>query len=832
MKNNFLTLSRFSSRLVATLVILLIQLPIVSPALDLGRSIEPTAFNPVSQSHFSSAAGPLTVFSNATGMTIADATAGGPGVSSLYPSPITVSALAGTISDINVTINGLTAPRPRDLDLLLVGPTGIKFVLFGDAGGTGAACAVAGINITIDDGAATQIPEGLSCPPVLTTASYRPANYTGTIEPDAFPAPAPGSPYNQPTPTGSATLSVFNATNPNGTWNLYVVDDALGGGTSTISGGWSIDITTVGGIDPTTTTITSNLNPALTTQPITFTSTTINNTTALPVAAGTVTFTNNSVNITGCINVAVNASGQAACTATLAEGTRIIAANYSGTATLGASNGSLSEVVNSPTVPTGAQFCNNGGMTIVDASTSAPVYPSTVSVSGLFGTIASMTTQINGFTSPRPANIDFLLVGSNNVGFTFMSDIGDSVTAASNLNFIFSDAGATQPPQAALSSGTFRPTDYDPPADPDTFPAPAPGGFSAPAPAGAATFGSLYNASNPNGNWRLYAVDDGVGGGNSTITGWCVSFAVTPFTTTTSVSSSANPSVFGQPVTFTATVSSAGGTPSGNVQFFDGVNPIGGSIALDGSGQAALTISSLSVGNHTITAQYGGVSLGPGGGGYAASTGSLVGNPQVVNKAGTTIVLGPNINPTPTGQPVIFTATVSPVAPGAGTRTGTVTFFRNGSPVCTNPVNASGQSACVMIFTIAGNYDITATYNGDGNFLASTTASPVVEMAIGPTAANANISGRVLDESGRGISGARVSVLNQVGEIRWAITNPFGYYRFFDVPSGETYLISVTHKRYVFESRSVSVLDDLTEFNFTPIPQSRQTGTQSSRHSP
>jgi hypothetical protein len=60
-------------------------------------------------------------------------------------------------------------------------------------------------------------------------------------------------------------------------------------------------------------------------------------------------------------------------------------------------------------------------------------------------------------------------------------------------------------------------------------------------------------------------------------------------------------------VTFTATVSTAGlGTPSGNVQFFDGANPIGGTIALNASGQAQVTTSALTVGSHTITAQYAG----------------------------------------------------------------------------------------------------------------------------------------------------------------------------------------------------------------------------------
>lgn len=77
-------------------------------------------------------------------------------------------------------------------------------------------------------------------------------------------------------------------------------------------------------------------------------------------------------------------------------------------------------------------------------------------------------------------------------------------------------------------------------------------------------------------------------------------------TTTTALVSSLNPSIFGQSVTFTATVTpTSGGPPTGNVTFYDLVTSIG-TIALDGAnpGHAALNTSSLSVGPHNITATY------------------------------------------------------------------------------------------------------------------------------------------------------------------------------------------------------------------------------------
>src|SRR5213075_1895603 len=80
--------------------------------------------------------------------------------------------------------------------------------------------------------------------------------------------------------------------------------------------------------------------------------------------------------------------------------------------------------------------------------------------------------------------------------------------------------------------------------------------------------------------------------------------------TTTAVSSSLNPSAFTQKVTFTATVSSAGGTPTGMVSFKDNGSAINcsnvGGQTLDASGVATCHSSSLTAGTHTITADYNG----------------------------------------------------------------------------------------------------------------------------------------------------------------------------------------------------------------------------------
>jgi len=137
------------------------------------------------------------------------------------------------------------------------------------------------------------------------------------------------------------------------------------------------------------------------------------------------------------------------------------------------------------------------------------------------------------------------------------------------------------------------------------------------------------------------------------------------FATTTTVSSSANPSVFSQPVTFTAAVTSSGGVPTGTVTFKDGSTTLGTS-ALDGAGHATLSTSTLTAASHSITATYNGSSS------FNPSTSSALS--QVVNKDGTTSAVTSSLNPSRKNQNVTFTATVTANSPGTAVPTGSVTF--------------------------------------------------------------------------------------------------------------------------------------------------------------
>jgi subtilisin-like proprotein convertase family protein len=182
-----------------------------------------------------------TTFSNTGTITINDGSdrcfsaqpATTPGQASAYPSTISVSGLTGTVTDVNVTLTGLSHTFPDDVDVLLVGPSGQTVLLMSDTGGH---FSLSGVNLTFDDAATAS----LSDDGQIVSGTYKPTQGTTLATefcavPTSFPSPAPASPY------GSA-LSAFNGTNPNGTWSLYVIDDSFGD-IGSISGGWSLDIT-------------------------------------------------------------------------------------------------------------------------------------------------------------------------------------------------------------------------------------------------------------------------------------------------------------------------------------------------------------------------------------------------------------------------------------------------------------------------------------------------------------------------------------------------------------------------------------------------------------
>jgi hypothetical protein len=198
--------------------------------------------------------------------------------------------------------------------------------------------------------------------------------------------------------------------------------------------------------------------------------------------------------------------------------------------------------------------------------------------------------------------------------------------------------------------------------------------------------------------------------------------------TSTTVATSGSPSVAGNPVTFTATVSPTDG--GGTVSFYlDGSSTaLCSDVALSlvsRSYEATCTTSTLAIGAHTMEAVYTGDTTG-----YLGSSGSV--DQSVQGTTTTVTVAAPNPSVYP--APVTFTATVSPTDGG-----GTVSFYLDGSStalcsdVALSLVSSSYQAACTdsSPYPLAGPHSIEAKYSGDTDYLPSFDSVPfTVNLAL------------------------------------------------------------------------------------------------------
>ena len=272
---------------------------------------------------------------------------------------------------------------------------------------------------------------------------------------------------------------------------------------------------------------------------------------------------------------------------------------------------------------------------------------------------------------------------------------------------------------------------------------------------GAATAGINYTATSGVFNWSIGnsggqtisipILDDGlaeadktfyvtlseVNGGSSLGSDSVATITIVNDHTSTDLTSSANPAVFGQSVILTAAVSpgpSAVAAPTGTVTFYDDTTELGtGTLADDGHGNqvASLDVSALSLGSHTIVADYGGD------GNFTASS-TVTGLSQEVDQADTCTLASSAPNPSTYSEDVMFTATVTASSPGAGTPTGTVTFYDGATELGTGTLTDYGFGNNVATLDLAtlpsGSHTITASYGGDSNFINSTSTGVSQEV--------------------------------------------------------------------------------------------------------
>jgi pimeloyl-ACP methyl ester carboxylesterase len=96
------------------------------------------------------------------------------------------------------------------------------------------------------------------------------------------------------------------------------------------------------------------------------------------------------------------------------------------------------------------------------------------------------------------------------------------------------------------------------------------------------------------------------------------------------------------------------------------------------------------------------------------------------------------------------------------------------------------------------------------------TGISTLNVPLSPTAADADVSGRILNQQNRGISRATVTIISTDGTYsKNVMTNQFGYFRFTDIPAGNDYIISINHKSYTFNSQVLSIQDNIADLIFT-----------------
>jgi hypothetical protein len=96
--------------------------------------------------------------------------------------------------------------------------------------------------------------------------------------------------------------------------------------------------------------------------------------------------------------------------------------------------------------------------------------------------------------------------------------------------------------------------------------------------------------------------------------------------------------------------------------------------------------------------------------------------------------------------------------------------------------------------------------------------------ALAPTAATVSISGRILTADGNGLRNARVTLTDMSGNARTVLSGKLGNFRFTDVQAGETYIVSVASRRYIFQPQVVTPTEDITELSFSGFSQSSGEG--------
>jgi hypothetical protein len=479
-----------------------------------------------------------------------------------------------------------------------------------------------------------------------------------------------------------------------------------------------------------TTTVTSSLNPSTVGKQVTFTATVSS---SLGMPRGTVTFMDGSTQLGQPVTLAIKTgSAQLANVTSLNQGTHSITAVFSGAAGFATSTSpAVSQIVNIA-APANVSLTSSSASGVYGTSLLGQSVAFTSIVAATKGTPTGSVTFMDGTSTLQNVNLtstpsgnaqanystSALTVGVHNITAVYSGDstygsgtsevwpqtvnIASSFSGLSNINVplgtqtvnvtgTLSGAGPTYP------DGTVNVLVQIGGANGFAIPSTTNGSFSIPV--------NISNLSaGPTSILVAYQGDSRLFNTRSQSTTLTIQYP-----TTTLISTSANPSVYGQPLTLYTTVKSSNGSPTGSVFFYDGTTSLG-SVVLS-AGNALLPNIVLSAGPHSITGAYDGGNTN-----YTKSTSAVI--TQNVSQA-TPIFSGLNSAPSITQGTTSVTLSGT-IAAGSVYPTGTVTVMINGQPGQGN-IGSNGAFTVTVnnlsSLTASGSpYPITYSYTGTGNF--------------------------------------------------------------------------------------------------------------------
>ena len=510
----------------------------------------------------------------------------------------------------------------------------------------------------------------------------------------------------------------------------------------------------------TTTTLASSANPSVSGQTVTYTATV-----SPSPDGGTVAFSDNGSPIGNCATQAVF-GGQATCAVTypgVASSPHSIVATYSGDTNFATSkSATLSQTVNAAATSTHLTSSAdpagvNQSVTLTAAV--AAVSPGSGTPSGTVD-FQDGGSSITGCASQTLTNgtatcaTSFTSTGSQSLTAVYTPGTSDFTTSTSStLNLAVNPATTTSlqtsgTPSVYGEHVTFTATvtvvspGTGVPDGTVTFSYPSGSGVVTICSDDALTAGTSSSTATcqtgglPVGTENVTAAYSGSSSYGASTSSAVAQTVTKADTTTTVTGGTPDPAVFGQPVTYTASVTATApgaGTPTGSVQFLDGSTVLCAAAPLS-AGTATCTSSAAAEGTDAITATDGGDSN---------FNGSTTASPynETVNPASTTTALKSSANPVVTGQPVTYTATVAVAAPGHGTPGGTVAFTDGGTGIqgCAAQPLSSGQATCQVTYTAAqaGVHTITASFTSSSTDFSGSTSGALSESAVAPTAPSA-----------------------------------------------------------------------------------------------